>query len=293
VKILSDTAGQRLDQALARTLQDSGENVSVREVRRALKHGDILIDDRRRAPGDRARGSEVVTLVRFIARSKRKIRDEPELLKSITILYEDQHLLALDKPSGIHTLPQTHLEANTLLGAAVAHAPEIQSCGPPLEGGSLHRLDHGTSGVVLFAKNAAERDRLRASFRQHEVQKEYRAIVYDPEHIWGLPQVISDPIDSSAPTVRVRDSGLSARTDVEQVLRTSTQHSLLRAVTNTGRRHQIRVHLAHAGTPILGDPLYGVSDNELRLALHASALKLPSGLVIESELPAALERLLT
>jgi 23S rRNA pseudouridine1911/1915/1917 synthase len=293
VKILSDTAGQRLDQAIARTLQDSGEEVSVREVRRALKQGDILIDNRRRAPGDRARGSEVVTLVHFIAQSKREIRAEPGLLKGITVLYEDECLLALDKPSGIHTLPQTHLEANTLLGAAVAHAPEIQTCGPPLEGGALHRLDHGTSGVVLFAKNAADRERLRASFRIHEVQKEYRAIVHDPNQIWDSARAISDPIDSSTPKVRVRDSGLSARTEVEQILRTSTQHSLLRAVTKTGRRHQIRVHLAHAGTPILGDPIYGAQDKGLRLALHANALKLPSGLLIESELPAQLECLLT
>ena len=292
MKLLADTAGERFDQAIARTFQASGESVSVREIRKALKSGSILVNDRPCKPGHRAQGDETLQLLQFTPRTRQEIQPAPDLLARLTILHEDESLLALDKPSGIHTLPQTHLEANTLLGAAVAHAPEIAGFGPPLEGGALHRLDRGTSGVVLFAKNENVRHKLRTSFQIHALEKEYFAIVHDPEETWEAPREITVSLNSSAPLVRADEEGLSARTVVESVRRSAGGFCQLRAVTSTGRRHQIRVHLAYAGTPILGDDIYGRADSATRLSLHASHLKLPNGLTIRSALPADLERLL-
>jgi len=292
VKLLLDSAGARFDQAIARTFQASGESVSVREIRNALKSGQILVNERRVKPGSRAKGDETLQFVHFTPRNKQKIQPAPDLLAQLNVLYEDQRLLALDKPSGVHTLPQEHLESNTLLGAAVAHAPEIASFGPPLEGGALHRLDRGTSGVVLFAKDETVRDDLRVAFQTHAIEKEYFAIVFDPDETWSSSRTLTESLNPSTPVVRIDPEGLSAKTTVELVRRNEQAHCQLRAVTSTGRRHQIRLHLSHAGTPILGDDIYGDAESADRLALHASVLSLPSGLLIESPLPSALQSLL-
>ena len=282
----------RLDQAIARTLSASGEPVSTREIRQALKNRKILVDQSVAKPGDRAQGKEQLDLTAFTSRNQMQVLPAPELLRHVTILYEDERILVLDKPSGHHCLPHEHLEASTLLGAAIAHAPEIAKAGPPLEGGAVHRLDHGTSGVLMFAKDEATRNEFRTAFRTHQIEKEYLLVVSDPDDLWAQPRTLEVPLDTTSAVVRTTNEGLSASTHVMRVKKSSGPNCLLQATTQTGRRHQVRVHLAHVGTPILGDSVYGQASTAPRLALHASRLKLPNGRVICASLPEALEGML-
>lgn len=287
LRLPATAKGERFDQAIAAAL----EGASVREVRRAVKEGLILINGKKRAPGDRAKGEEDVDASRFAARAEAELEPASEL--RVAVLFEDKKLLALDKPSGMQTAPLRPFERDTLLNAAVAHAPSIAEAGPPLEGGLVHRLDRDTSGVVLFAKDAATRESLRQAFQVHRVEKKYLAVVSDP----GLPDRLSveswllqagERVKIAAPHA---EGALHAATEL-RVLKRRKKLALIEATTFTGRRHQIRVHLANEGAPIAGDALYGDAELAPRLALHAASIQVPELKAIESPFPAELEALL-
>ena len=265
---LPDSAkGERFDRAIRTLLAEQGHDVSVREVRRAIEAGLIRVAGKKIAPGDRASGGEPIDLDRFTPRSEAKVEPEPEL--SVPIIFHDDRLLVLDKPSGMPTQPLSPGERGTLLSAAIAIAPQIAGAGPPLEGGLLHRLDIETSGLVMFALQADLRTELRRAFTEHRITKRYLARV---RGTITAPCVVEGAI-----------GGQEARTEVEMI-----SPGLVRATTRYGRRHQVRIHLASIGLPILGDRIYG-DPNFPRLALHASEIELPSRERFLSPLPAELE----
>lgn len=293
MKLPAGAAGQRLDRAIAALLNSQGHSVSLSEIRAALKNGEILVEDRRRPPGKSASGHEEISLAGFRAKQNREIAPAPELLAKIELLYEDDEVLALNKPSGVHCLPQAHLEQNTMLGAAIVQAPSIEKSGPVLEGGAVHRLDQGTSGVLIFAKSEEVRNQLRLAFKKHEIQKTYFAIVADPEQAWLSEKRIDFSLNTAQTKVKISDDGIPAETLISPQQRSAQNRVLLRAETKFGRRHQIRVHLAACGTPILGDELYGARPGDCpRLALHAAELRLPSGQLICAPLAEALKALM-
>lgn len=283
--------GARLDRAVAEALRAEGREVSIQEVRRALQGGKIRVGGARRAPGDRALGGETISIEALVTRAEAQLRPAPELLPRIALLFEDASQLALAKPSGVPVMPLRHDEAGTLLGAAIALRPEIAAAGPPLEGGSVHRLDTQTSGVVLFARTSARRDELRAAFGSGAIEKRYQALVLDPSGACAPGLVIDAPLASRGERVRVvepEDRGaMTARTEVVAVERLADRWAWVELAAHTGRRHQIRVHLASIGAPIASDPLYGpdAPPGLHRLALHASRLVLPEGPVIDAPLP--------
>ena len=272
-------AGLRYDRAVAEVLRADGLAVSAREVRRALLEGQLLVAGRRVRPGDPCAGGEAIGFAGFVPRVEAEIGPSSVPLR---IVFEDAFLLVVDKPSGPPTLPLRTGERDTLLGAAVAHAPEIAE-GPPLEGGAVHRLDSGTSGLVLFAKDADTRASLRAAFGHHEVEKRYLAVV--PAGL-SAPIEIDAPLLGSGARVRVDAAGAAARSRVSRVEAHGTR-ALVEVEARTGRRHQVRVHLAHAGAPIFGDALYGPPGP--RLMLHASVVVLPDGRRFEAVLPPEME----
>ena len=282
MKFGPEYTGLRMDRAIAERLSASGQQVSVSETKAALKAGSIKVNGRFCAPGTRVQENDDFQLDSFVPKSAWTVKPAPELLCRSAILYEDDDWLALDKPSGVHTVPLKNLEEDTLLGAAIARDERIAQSGPTLEGGALHRLDYGTSGVVLFAKKAAGRALVREAFDRHEVKKEYLAVVLDETAVWTSPRRVEIALDTNKRRVRPAEDGLLAVTNVNLVRRNESGHTLLCAETQYGRRHQIRVHLATCGTPILGDEVYGDVDTFFRLALHASKLTLPSGLSISA-----------
>ncbi|MFZ1864930.1 MAG: RluA family pseudouridine synthase [Polyangiales bacterium] len=199
----------------------------------------------------------------------------------LNVLFEDLHLLVIDKPAGLVVHPAPGHPDGTLVNALLHHA-KVRGGTDPLRPGIVHRLDKDTSGVMVVAKTPLAHERLVEMFQQHQLERAYLAIVL------GRPprSVTYDTLHGRHPTHRKKftskgDRGRRAITHLEtvEILRGS---ALVRCTLETGRTHQIRVHLADHGHPVLGDPLYGKSsgDSELRRvsaelgrqALHAALL---------------------
>jgi 23S rRNA pseudouridine1911/1915/1917 synthase len=175
----------------------------------------------------------------------------------LEILYQDADLIVVNKPAGMVVHPGSGHEAGTLVNALLHHLTDLSGIGGELRPGIVHRLDKGTSGVMVVAKNDAAHQELSRQFHDREVDKQYVALV------WGLVQqrkridvpIGRDPVHREKISTRAR----RARSAVTRV--TWARHvpglSLLRVSIATGRTHQIRVHLSHIGHPIVGDALYG------------------------------------
>ncbi len=215
----------------------------------------------------------------------------------LDILYEDDHIIAINKPSGMVTHPGNATGEDTLAHALLFHCGEkLNGVGGSLRPGIVHRLDKETSGVMVAAKSDAAYMELSRSFAERKIDKEYLALVV------GKPKLRSGTIDEPIgrhPVHRVKMAvnprGRAARTDWEIVEAFGESFSLLGLKIHTGRTHQIRVHLAHIGHPVVGDPVYGKkaktdSIEAKRTMLHARRLgfqhpveKRP--IILEADLP--------
>jgi 23S rRNA pseudouridine1911/1915/1917 synthase len=175
----------------------------------------------------------------------------------IRVLHEDAALIVVDKPAGLAVHPGAGRPRGTLANALLHHCRDLSGIGGRLRPGIVHRLDRDTSGVLVAAKSDAAHRSLAAQFKAREVRKLYEAI------IWGSPRAAAGTIDRPIgrhPTARVRmailASGRVARSRW-RVARRLGPATLVEVEPETGRTHQIRVHLASLGHPIVGDPLYG------------------------------------
>lgn len=275
-------AGLRIDKAVVQALAASGLEVSVAEARRALKQGRIRLNGRQVAPGALACGGEALDIEAFVPRSAPPAASPGPL----SVLFEDAEQIAVDKPSGVHCLPLVPGELGSMLGRVIARCPEVAEAGPPSEGGLVHRLDYGTSGVLLFAKSRSTWTHLRTAFSRHEAIKHY-ALCASP----GLrPQTAVARIRNAGSHVRWEPFGSASGQAAATEFALGASPGLFWAKTQTGRRHQVRAHAACLGYPIVGDAVYG-GRPAARLALHAFRLELPGGLSIEAPLPEGFEAL--
>jgi 23S rRNA pseudouridine1911/1915/1917 synthase len=181
---------------------------------------------------------------------------EPEALP-LRIIYEDPHLVVLDKPAGMVVHPAAGHSTGTLVNALLHHVKDLSGIGGEMRPGIVHRLDRGTSGVMVVAKHDRAHQELSRQFADREVEKEYIALV------WGVVQAgrrIDAPIGRD-PAARQKMSTRSRRARNAVTRVTTARHykgvSLLRVAIATGRTHQIRVHLSAIGHPIVGDSTYG------------------------------------
>jgi 23S rRNA pseudouridine1911/1915/1917 synthase len=218
----------------------------------------------------------------------------------IKILYEDDDLLVIDKPAGLTVHPAPGHPSHTLVNAVLAHLNEIEDDGESTRPGIVHRLDKDTSGVMLVAKNNVALANLADQFKSRSVKKVYLTLVtgiLKPDRGVIEAPIGRDSGDRKKMAVTGESRGRAARTNY-RVLRYVGKNSLLEITPETGRTHQIRVHLAAIGYPVFGDITYGKKSVFLhRQFLHAHRLgfSLPSTgrfVEFESPLPEDLEKAL-
>lgn len=251
VTIGDEQAGLRLDQALAALVPGHSRS----QIQRLIKDGHVCAADGRVV----ARPSEPVSAgdtfevgVPPPAAAAPVPQDLP-----LEVLYEDSHLIVIDKPAGMVVHPGAGHADGTLVNALLHHVDDLSGIGGEARPGIVHRLDRGTSGVMVVAKSDQAHAELSRQFHDREVDKEYFALV------WGVVQAgkrIEDPIGRD-PAHRQKMSSRARRARSAVTRITRVEH--LRGVTlaqiaiATGRTHQIRVHLSEIGHPVVGDALYG------------------------------------
>ena len=221
----------------------------------------------------------------------------------IKILYEDQNILAIDKPSGISVHPDGKSSDETISDWAVKNYPEMENVGELMgevkRPGIVHRLDKETSGVLLLAKNQQAHQFLKSQFQNHEIKKVYYAIVSG--WLKNDTGIVDEPIGRSPVDFRRRLSGRGARGEMRdavteyRVLKRfeveENKYSFLEVMPKTGRTHQIRVHMKFLNTPVVCDKLYAPKnicpEGLGRLALHAKSIEFKSlgGEIIKVEAP--------
>jgi 23S rRNA pseudouridine1911/1915/1917 synthase len=218
----------------------------------------------------------------------------------VKILYEDDDLLVIDKPAGLVVHPAPGHPSHTLVNAVLSHLSNLSDNGDTSRPGIVHRLDKDTSGVMLVAKNSAALTNLSDQFKSRSVKKVYLTLVKG--HLKPERGIIEAPIgrdsgDRKKMSVTGESRGRQARTNY-RVIKYIGKYSLLEIIPETGRTHQIRVHLAAIGYSVVGDETYGIKSAYLnRQFLHAHRLgfHLPSSgkyVEFESLLPEDLEKAL-
>lgn len=221
----------------------------------------------------------------------------------LNVVFENQDLMVINKPAGMVVHPAAGHATGTLVHAALAHAPELEGIGGERRPGIVHRLDKDTSGLILVAKNERAHRWLQDQFRLRRVKKVYLALVdgFAPTPTGRIEAFIGrDPDHRKKMAIVSAQKGRESVTEY-RVLETFANHSLIEAHPLTGRTHQIRLHLAFLGCPIVGDSIYGRRKSSLELQrhfLHAARLtiQLPGETqprTFEAGLPPELDDLLT
>jgi 23S rRNA pseudouridine1911/1915/1917 synthase len=241
--------GWRLDRFLAAVVPGRSRS----ELQRLVKDGRVASGSRHLRPSTRVRAGDVVVVE---LPAPRPATLEPEPLP-LAILYEDADLVVIDKPPGLVVHPAAGHASGTLVHALLYHVRDLSGVGGERRPGIVHRLDRGTSGVMVVAKHDRAHEALARQFRDRAVEKEYVALV------WGLVRagrcidlpIGRDPHHRHKMSARVR----RGRAAVTRILEAEWLRgvSLVRLAPATGRTHQIRVHLSAIGHPVVGDATYG------------------------------------
>jgi 23S rRNA pseudouridine1911/1915/1917 synthase len=288
-------AGERLDRLVVRRETGLGR----RRAAELFAAGAVRVDGRRAAKGDLGRAGSTVEV-----ELGEPDRAAPEPDAALDVRHETEHLLVVHKPAGQPSVAVRGSDRGTLAGALIGHYAELEAIGSPREGGLVHRLDTGTSGLLVAARTAVAYPRLREAVRVGALEKRYLALVESAE----LPGsgVIDQPLapdPRNAQKVSWEGPGVSrARFAVTRwrVIRRGKRWALVEADASPAVRHQIRAHLASIEHPIAGDLLYGgaeVPELAGRHALHASYVAWAGddalrGFAVEAPLPPELFTLL-
>lgn len=290
-------AGTRLDRWLVSAVPE----LSRARLQTLIDDGHVRVGGAVRKAAHRLRGGETVE-IEIPPPPPEELVPEPIAL---AVVYEDDHVLVVDKPAGMVVHPGAGVVAGTLAAAVLAHAPTVAGVGGPRRPGVVHRLDKGTSGLLVVAKTQAAYHALVGQLAAREVTREYLAIVHGrmtrAEGRIDAP-IGRDPRHRQRMAIRPGGQGRRAVTRF-RVRERLAQFTLVECRLETGRTHQIRVHLASLGHPIVGDEAYGRGGPRVTLAfegvaLHAARLAFvhpatQARVEFAAPLPPRLERLLS
>ncbi len=297
---ITATEPGRVDKAIAREFPEAGRN----RIAELFDEGAVRVKGKKAKKGDFVEAGDVIELARAPespgagrpqpdpSMALRGAGDPVRGANDLVVLLERPEILVIDKPAGVPSQPLRAGELGTIANALAQHFPECAALGDdPRDGGLVHRLDIGTSGVLVAARTAEAYRTLRDAFGEKLVEKTYLAITE------GRP--VSR--ESDAPLVQRgkkvvvdQTDGLAAYTAFTVEKATGTL-ALVRCDARTGRMHQVRAHLAHLAAPILGDTLYGGSPHGDGFFLHASSIAFTLGgerVEVSSPLPARFEAVL-
>jgi len=267
-KVDQDAVGKRLDQFLTHFVP----SLSRSQVQRLIEKGNVMVNSKRERSSFRLRLNDEVEM---IVPHPEQITLSPEPIP-LDILYEDNDLLVINKPAGLVVHPAAGHWSGTLVNALLNHCPDLSGIGGYLRPGIVHRLDKDTSGLMLVSKSDLAHQELAAQLKARKIKRKYLALVHgevrEEKGFIDAP-LGRDPLNRKRIAVLPKDDpyGREARTHY-RVKERLPGYTLLDVELETGRTHQIRVHLAYTGYPVAGDPLYGPRRNPLNLpgqALHA------------------------
>jgi 23S rRNA pseudouridine1911/1915/1917 synthase len=246
----ADSDGSRLDLFLSAVLPDRSRS----QIQRLIKEGHVTVGGRAAKPNFAVKAGQSISvdLPEPVA-----AEPQPEALP-LPILYQDSDLVVIDKPAGMVVHPAAGHAAGTLVNALLHHVTDLSGIGGEKRPGIVHRLDRGTSGLMVVAKNDGAHEELARQFHDREVEKDYLALV------WGEVQagrridapIGRDPANRKKMSARARRSR-EAVTRIVRAEHFGPAATLVQVAIHTGRTHQIRVHLSAIGHPVVGDSLYG------------------------------------
>lgn len=290
-RVLDHQIGERVDRVVG-SLEAIGSRA---EAQRAIDDGRVRVNGRVVRKRHLLAAGEVVQ-VTPVERAPLTLTPEP---MDLTVVYDDDHLLVVDKPAGIVTHPSRGHAEGTLVNGLLDHG--ISGGDEDLRPGIVHRLDRDTSGLLIVAKHPRAHRRLQAQLRDREIDRRYTVLVHG-----AFPPAMA--VDRPIGRDRRNRTRQSVTSDRPREARTRfvrreefARYSLLEAKLDTGRTHQIRVHLESVKYPVVGDPVYGRSGGTLGLTrqfLHAASLTFPhpetrEEIALTSPLPADLAAVLT
>lgn len=259
--------GKRLDRFLA---DNMAEEFSRSFIQTLIASGDVTLNGAAVKSHHKVSSGDEIRVT--VPEAKASPTMEPEEIP-LDIVYEDEYLLVVNKPEGMVVHPAPGNWTGTLANALLAHSRNLSGVSGVLKPGIVHRIDKGTSGLLVVAKTDAVHRDLSRQFKNKTTRRVYIALVKGVVELDN--GIIEFPIgrssyDRKRMTVKIEDGKL-ARTQYK-VLRRFERHTLLELVLGTGRTHQIRVHMAHIGHPLAGDDTYGGGGLLPRPALHAATI---------------------
>lgn len=268
VSFIVEQSGERLD----KTVADRVSDLSRAMAQRLIKDGAVTVNGRPSKPSYRVQaGDQIAVSIPDELPAPLTAEDIP-----LDIVYEDEAIVVVNKPAGMVVHPSPGHTSGTLANALLARYPYIGDIGGADRGGIVHRLDRETSGLLVVAKDEKTHAALRRQFKRRQVAKTYLALVEG--RVLPGEGIIEAPMgrDKQQPTrMAIVPNGREART-AYRAIEYFDEHTLLEVYPQTGRTHQIRVHLAWMGYPVVGDTMYGRRRRRLlqrRHFLHATRLR--------------------
>jgi len=269
--------GERLDIAISEMLPDYSRS----KISAWIKSGDALINDKIFKPKDKSYGNEIVSLTLY---QNEDLDWAPEQI-NLDIVFEDEDIIVINKPFGLVTHPGAGNWSGTLANGLLYYDQNLSKLG---RAGIVHRLDKNTSGLMVVSKNMTSQKVLVEQLQNHSVEREYAVIVYGHMISGGVINASIGRDSKDRLKQSISPNGKKAITHY-RVIDRFKNHTHVKAILETGRTHQIRVHLSHIGHPLVGDPTYGgkvrfpkKASNEIkeslknfgRHALHSKKLSL-------------------